>query len=286
MSDQVIWDIIDKSFCAFKFKTDKNKTFCRNEFNVSGMCDRKSCPLANAQYATVKNIEGRLYLYMKTAERAHTPNRLWERIKLSRNYKRALKQIDQNLIYWDKFLINKCKQRLTRLTQVMIQERRMALNPDERRMVGVRHKVLNRERSRERKALVAAKIERAIEKELMDRLKSGAYGDQPLNVDEKVWRKILGKLPAQAEEEEEDDEEFELESGDEEDVGKVEYVEMEDEEEDDAMVEMEDLEKWLGADSDDDDDDDDDDHVPTAKTSKPRLEIEIEEEPMINLAEA
>jgi hypothetical protein len=41
---------------------------------------------------------GILYLYMKTIERAHTPKHMWERIKLSNNYSKALEQASGRLV--------------------------------------------------------------------------------------------------------------------------------------------------------------------------------------------
>lgn len=290
-SDHVIWQVINGSFCSFKVRPGKGQDFCRNEYNVTGLCNRSSCPLANAQYATVKNVEGKLYLYMKTAERAHMPKNMWERVKLLRNYTKALNLIDKLLPYWDKELIHRCKQRLTRLTQVAITERRLALTEEERHYVGIKPKVKRREENRERKALVAAKIEKAIEKELLERLKSGAYGDKPLNVDEKIWQKVLGKVDQEEEEQFDEDDDVELVSGDESDVGEVEYVEDDGE---DEMVDMEDLEKWLGlegsaseSEESSDEGDDDDDESATKKRKAPqaksdrkrRPHVEIEYEP-------
>ena len=151
-------------------------------------------------------------------------------------------------MHWSKFFRHKCKQRYTKLVQVAIMERRMAMREEERQYVTVSNKVRRRERARERKALVAAKIEKAIEKELLDRLKSGAYGDKPINVDEKVWRKVLGKLDEEDEEKErelEEEEEWENEEEEEEEDesdGEVEYVAGEDEND---YVSVEELKKWL-----------------------------------------
>lgn len=294
MSDDIVWQLINNQFCSYKLTTDKGQTFCRNENNVTGLCSRQACPLANSKYATVKSVNGRLYIYMKTAERAHTPAKMWERIKLSKNYSKALQQIDDHLLYWNKFLIHKCKQRLTKLTQVAITERRMALREEERHYVGVAPKVKRREENRERKALIAAKIEKSIEKELLDRLKSGAYGDKPLNVDEKIWKKVMGHMEDENEAQE-DEENWEEEEEEESDEGEVEYVE---DEGDDDLVDLEDLENWLdGSNSDrdaseeesDDESDEDSDSGEedegkkkkrkiTSAKRRPKIEIEYEEE--------
>ncbi|KAL8734572.1 MAG: hypothetical protein Q9166_001472 [cf. Caloplaca sp. 2 TL-2023] len=318
-SDEIVWQVINQQFCSYKLKTTKKQNFCRNEYNVSGLCNRQSCPLANSRYATIRpspqtNV---LYLYTKIPERSHLPSKTWERIKLSPNYSKALSQIDSKLIFWPKFLIHKCKQRLTRLTQVAIRTRNIIREEErlgEKLVPKLAAKVRRREKGRERKAEAAAKVERAIERELVERLMSGAYGDRPLNVEEGIWKKVLRGMERKGEGErdvdldegieevEEFEEEMELEEG----LGGVEYVS--DVEETDEEEDLGDLEEWLGgesgeAESGDDEDDegsesdnDTDDETPrkgasagdkrkrgagptpTRKTKGPKVEIEYETE--------
>ncbi|KAI5790185.1 ribosomal L28e protein family-domain-containing protein [Geopyxis carbonaria] len=276
-SDEIVWQVINQQFCAFKLKTTKGQTFCRNEYNVSGLCNRQSCPLANSRYATIRSDNGVLYLYMKTVERAHMPSKLWERIKLSEDYVRALTQIDDRLIYWPKFLIHKCKQRMTRLAQVALRSRRLAREHErmgESLVAKTAPKVRRRESTRERKALAAAKVERQIEKELIERLRSGAYGEQPLNVEENIWKKVLrglerGGEAERDEDEEEDEEEDEMEEEDEEEMeGEIEYVSGDEELEEEAANGLEDIEDWLGSGASDFEEDDDDEDSSDEESSE------------------
>lgn len=262
-SDEITWQIIAHQHCAYKLSlSNKTQTFCRNEHNLTGFCTRQSCPLANSRYATVRPdpATGALYLYLKTPERNHLPSQWWEKIQLPQNYEKALAAIDEKLLYWSKFSIHKCKQRLTRLTQVAIRERRIAKESErlgEKLVPRLASKVKRREETRERKAESAAKVERAIERELIERLRSGAYGDKPLNVQEGIWKKVMRGLErAEKGEDLEEDEEDQEEEQERELELEVEYVS--DVEESEAG-EMEDFDDWLGEEDEDDEDDDSDD---------------------------
>ena len=127
INDEVIWQIINHQFCSFKSKVARERTFCQNPYNVSGLCIRSACPLANSRYATIREEDGICYLYMKTIERAHTPKKLWEKIKLPANYMKALEIVSTQLEHFPKYLVHRNKQRLTKIHQMIIRMRKLKI---------------------------------------------------------------------------------------------------------------------------------------------------------------
>ncbi|KAK4282192.1 hypothetical protein QN277_013597 [Acacia crassicarpa] len=284
--DEVIWQVIRHNHCSFMAKIATGN-FCRNPYNVTGVCNRSSCPLANSRYATIRDENGVFYLYMKTIERAHMPNNLWERVKLPRNYEKALEIIDKNLMYWPKFLVHKTKQRLTKMTQMRIRMRKLSLKTREKIMTTPR-KEIKREARREEKAERAALLDKAIENELLERLHKGVYGPGDIiNYPLKEYNNVLDMEKLQPAEDEDKEE------------PEVEYVEGYDE-----LEEEDDIEDFAGFGTHEAPDDYDDDenagtdeeegyvavhkkltknrrpekNVFDKKTKKPRVLVEVEGE--------
>ena len=240
--DDVQWNVMGQGFCSYKVHTKDDKLrFCRSPYNLTGRCSRVTCPLANSQYATVVEHEDELYLYIKTAERAHLPRRMWEKVKLDVSFPKALAQIDENLQWWDRRMVHKIKARMLRLKQYLMRKRQLIEEPQVD-YVSVNKREEFKLIRREAKAEAAARIELEVERELLDRLARGTY-DSVMNADPFVFDKVLMKQGIEEEEEVEDDEEdaevdfydsdtennlFEMESGDDEEEEEQKQQDIED----------------------------------------------------------
>jgi protein MAK16 len=234
--DDTIWSTIGHAFCSFKVKTQEDKDlFCRNPYNLTGMCSRHTCPLANQTYATVIEHDDELYLYIKTAERAHLPRRQWEKVKLSASFPVALQQIDENLQWWDRRFVHRVKARCLRLKQFLLRRRKLMLEPQQE-LVSVNKRQEFKLVRREAKAEQAARIELELEKELLERLRRGTYDDViNVNLNQKAFDRLMDEQEAarDAEADEEGDE-------DEEAMADDEYVEDDEETDEEADEEEED----------------------------------------------
>ncbi|KAK7301587.1 hypothetical protein RJT34_12454 [Clitoria ternatea] len=245
--DEVIWQVIRHNHCSYLAKISTGN-FCRNPYNVTGVCNRSSCPLANSRYATIREDKRVFYLYMKTIERAHMPKDLWERVKLPLNYEKALEVIDKHLMYWPKLLIHKIKQRLTKMIQIRIRMKKLALKTRPRiclvtinminsgpetsnlgketlyclslgkissltcemeKIMTTPRKQKKREVRREEKAEKAALLEKTIEKELLERLQKGVYQQSDIyNYPLEEYNKVLDMEKLQHADEEEPEVEY------------------------------------------------------------------------------
>jgi protein MAK16 len=142
---------------------------------------------------------------MKVVERSHFPNRLWEKVKLKRNMVEAVEQINVNLLHWDEFVRQKCKARLVRIHQYLLRMRKMQLRGRyfsvlvimfklpfcrQSKIIPIAKKAERKEVRKEEKALIAASLDTAIEKELLNRLKQGTY-EGVYNFNQEAFNRVL-----------------------------------------------------------------------------------------------
>lgn len=177
-------------FCSFKVKT-KTQIMCKNDNNVLGICSKSACPLSNSNYATIREHRGVVYLCKKVVERASFPHKLWEKVKLSGNYEEGLAQIDELLPYWNPKQLHRCKQRYTKIYQYLERARKQATKMRAKKLITLPRKMERREKAREKKALIAAKLENNIEMEIMNRVKQGVYGERYKFKDKNTFEKAL-----------------------------------------------------------------------------------------------
>lgn len=191
MIDNTIWkNIGNKKFCSFKKKTD-TEYLCKNKNNITGLCNAFSCPLANTKYATIRAVEEELYLFIKEPERINTPKDQYEKIKLSQIYDEAIKQIELELEHWDKQLIHKCKQRLTKLTEYLQRLEYFKEHGRVEYMKKIKKKVTRAEKLAALANLENLDFEKQIGEELLLRLESGVYGEEMKDKYQKAHNKYM-----------------------------------------------------------------------------------------------
>lgn len=123
-----------------------------------------------------------------------------------------------------KYLVHRNKQRLTKIHQMLIRMRKLKLKVKPK-IVATNTKVDRREVIKERHALKAAQLDKAIENELLERLKQVSEGEI-YNYPEKQYTRALSRASQDYNEPEEEVEEELEEEEEEEDLAyNVEYVE-------------------------------------------------------------
>lgn len=129
---------------------------------------------------------------MKTVERAHQPARWWDQIPLSEDTAQAQAQIAEHLQFWKPFLRERCKERLARIHEYQARMAKMQESGTGAIMTAVKDKTRKREKRREDRARTVANLEGTIERELVERLKKGVYGEM-YNVSQSAFDAAITK---------------------------------------------------------------------------------------------
>lgn len=112
-------------------------------------------------------------------------------------------------------MVHKCKQRLTKLTEMLRRMRRLKIR-GAMKMTTIRQKTERRDLIRLEKAEQRALVDTTIEKELLDRLKLGTYGelyDDLVNLNKNAFDKMVDDQEQVEESEEVSFDSAELEVG-------------------------------------------------------------------------
>ncbi|CAJ0649291.1 1029_t:CDS:10 [Entrophospora sp. SA101] len=222
---------VSRKFSVLPFRT-KTQNFCQNEYNVTGFCSRQSCPLANSQYATVREINGEEVKIKRSAEAAAHLDHAIEKELIGRLKNKAYGDtpLNVNEKVWRSVLEGDSESELEDLEDLLQEEDEDEFDngddsEDSQELEEYEEEIVeenNLKNKRKNKittfkqnkkscaayveveyeqlklkdrlvdvAEAAAHLDHAIEKELIGRLKNKAYGDTPLNVNEKVWRSVL-----------------------------------------------------------------------------------------------
>jgi protein MAK16 len=215
-----------------------------------------------------------MYLNIKTIERAHLPKKLWEAIELSKNTKEALDQIEENLQWWPRNMVVRCKVRYLRIKQYLHRMRRLALDPGPK-LVHIKKKEERVLYSREAKAHRIAALEPAIEKELLKRLREGVYDSQiPLNIPEEAFNTLIDQ---ELDKEEREKGKSSKKSVQINEVPEIEdyYQAAEDDEDDENEEEVARMLDGLDDYDDQDDDDEEEEEAPDTRAKGKRKHVEV-----------
>lgn len=109
----------------FNYRPGVKEKMCTHEMNVSGICAQHYCPLANSRYATITESKGKIYLCIKTPERAHMPNQWWEKILLDKKPETSIALIKQQLAWWHPKQIRRCIMRYLTIRRMLRRMRKI-----------------------------------------------------------------------------------------------------------------------------------------------------------------